>query len=423
MHVLRPPLNKSLAILTRSSRICLGSLTLMGIALGFFHLVPATRALPLTEARNVPVSLQVDVPAQQLLRQIRDAYKAAGSLVWAGGVIASIDSAPARSLGLNSSFKRGATKSFRHEQQDGIVFGCDGDELYAYRPDGNTYLQIAASCVNGDLSALPNPIPQVLDICNPSLKLALVPDAAEELRSGAPKIELLPDTTLDGIAYKTLRLTPEIGQRITTLLVDPHTYLLRQAKQEYPADPDEPAAQARSITVDYTTVQVNVPIEASRFAWTPPAGAENVVPPRVTLGRPAPDFRLADLDGKEVQLSSLRGNVVVLDFWATWCGPCRVSLPMLEQVAQDVSSPKLRVFAINRQENPDTLREFARRTNLSLPVLLDPKFDAARKYRVSGIPQTVVIGKDGVVKFITVGIAPENERRLRQSIRLALEAP
>ena len=385
-----------------------------------------TDANPRTPALEQPVPalpLFLDATTREFLQQIGDAYQAADSLIVAGRVTLSVGSSPSRMLQFNSSFQRGTIESFRHEQQDGIVFGCDGNVLYAYRSDQNSYFQISASCLAGGISAQPEPIPQLLETCNPSLKLAIVPDAAEELRSGASKIELLPDTTLDAAVYKTLRLTPEIGERITTLLVDPHTYLLRQAKHEYPADPDDPAAQSRTITVDYTTVQINASINSSRFAWTPPAGAENIVPPQATLNRPAPDFTLADLDGNQVQLSSLRGNVVVLDFWATWCGPCQLSLPMLQQVAQDMSSPKLRVFAINRQENLDTLREFARRTNLSLPVLLDPKSDAARKYRVSGIPQTVVIGKDGVVKFITVGIAPENERRLRQSIRLALEAP
>ena len=385
-----------------------------------------TDANPRTPALEQPVPalpLFLDATTREFLQQIGDAYQAADSLIVAGRVTLSVGSSPSRMLQFNSSFQRGTIESFRHEQQDGIVFGCDGNVLYAYRSDQNSYFQISASCLAGGISAQPEPIPQLLETCNPSLKLAIVPDAAEELRSGASKIELLPDTTLDAAVYKTLRLTPEIGERITTLLVDPHTYLLRQAKHEYPADPDDPAAQSRTITVDYTTVQINASINSSRFAWTPPAGAENIVPPQATLNRPAPDFTLADLDGNQVQLSSLRGNVVVLDFWATWCGPCQLSLPMLQQVAQDMSSPKLRVFAINRQENLDTLREFARRTNLSLPVLLDPKSDAARKYRVSGIPQTVVIGKDGVVKFLTVGIAPENERRLRQAIRLALEAP
>ena len=113
-----------------------------------------------------------------------------------GHIALSVVSSPARTVQFNSSFQRGAIKSFRHEQQDGIVFGCDGNELYAYVPNQNSYIPISASCLAGGISAQPEPIPRVLQTCNPSLKLAIVADAAEELRSGASKIELLPDTTL-----------------------------------------------------------------------------------------------------------------------------------------------------------------------------------------------------------------------------------
>ena len=197
-----------------------------------------------------------------------------------------------------------------------------------------------------------------------------------------PRSNSYPIPPYEGASYKTLRLTPEIGQRTVTLLIDPSTHFLRRVKQGFPAGPDEVDAQVRCITVEYTTVQINTPIESSRFAWTPPAGAENIIPPQATLNRPAPDFQVADLDGNQVQLSGLRGNVIVLDFRATWCGPCQLSLPMLQQVAQDMDSPKLRVFAINRQENPDTLREFARRTNLSLPVLMA----AMKGYELATVP-------------------------------------
>ena len=172
-------------------------------------------------------------------------------------------------------------------------------------------------------------------------------------------------------------------------------------------------------------MRVNVSLPDSSFTWAPPTGAEKIVPPEVLLGQPAPDVALADLDGKQLRLSDLRGNVVILDFWATWCGPCRRSLPMLEQVAQDNHSAKLRVLtvAVNRGQTPEAIREFVQENKLSLPVLWDEKSEAGDKFHVRGIPQTVLIGKDGVVKFVAVGVGPDGESRLQQAIHVALEAP
>ena len=163
--------------------------------------------------------LQVEIPAparpvkcapsrKNLLEQMRQGYQASDSLVLTGRVAFNCGSDVAQTVQLNSSFRRGAIKSFRHEQEDGVIFGCDGHELYGYRPSENVYFQIPASRMTTGLSTWPDPIPSSLEICNPSLKLALASDAAEELRVVHRKIELLPDTTLEGLAYRALRSRP-----------------------------------------------------------------------------------------------------------------------------------------------------------------------------------------------------------------------
>src|SRR5690606_25915604 len=88
-------------------------------------------------------------------------------------------------------------------------------------------------------------------------------------------------------------------------------------------------------------------------------------------GKTAPDFSLSDVDGKTVTLASHRGkDVVVLDFWASWCPPCREGLPVVDAVAKNFAGQPVAVYAVNIQEHKEAVEEFVRKNNLTLPVLL-----------------------------------------------------
>lgn len=120
-----------------------------------------------------------------------------------------------------------------------------------------------------------------------------------------------------------------------------------------------------------------------------------------TLPELAPDFRLLDENGDHVQLSALRGQPVVINFWATWCGPCRVEMPLLSRWAR--THPDVVVLGVATDRDPDVVRRLLPRLDLSYKVLFD---DGAvqRAYGVSTLPTTVVIGADGVVKGAHTGL-------------------
>lgn len=123
-------------------------------------------------------------------------------------------------------------------------------------------------------------------------------------------------------------------------------------------------------------------------------------------GKPAPDFTLPNLTGEEVSLANHRGkDVVVLDFWASWCPPCREGLPVLDRVAKRYADKPVAVYAVNIRESPNLVAEFAKAQGLTLPILLDDTGVIADDYGVTGIPQTVVIGRDGVIREIRVGMS------------------
>lgn len=116
----------------------------------------------------------------------------------------------------------------------------------------------------------------------------------------------------------------------------------------------------------------------------------------------APDFSLATLDGSRVALSGLRGQTVVLNFWATWCGPCRIELPTLVDFAAD--HPDIPVLYVAVDGEPEALRRFASEHDMPLKDVLVADQATYRAYGVSTIPMTVVVGPEGEISGIHAGI-------------------
>lgn len=130
--------------------------------------------------------------------------------------------------------------------------------------------------------------------------------------------------------------------------------------------------------------------------------------PAPEVGHPAPDFELPDLDGTPVRLSSLRGRPVVVNFWATWCVPCRAEMPAIQSAYERHRAQGLEVLAVNLLEDEQAIRPFLHELDLTLPVLLDRDGAVARDYRVTGLPSTFFIDRDGVIRDIQVGALLES---------------
>ena len=109
----------------------------------------------------------------------------------------------------------------------------------------------------------------------------------------------------------------------------------------------------------------------------------------------APQWEAMDLAGRAWTPESLRGRAVLLNFWASWCEPCRAEMPTLQQLSDFYGDDKLAVLALNFKEAPATAARFATRTGLKLPVLLDPQGDIARRWEVKVFPTTILIAADG----------------------------
>lgn len=137
------------------------------------------------------------------------------------------------------------------------------------------------------------------------------------------------------------------------------------------------------------------------------------------INDPAPEFSLVDLNGKEVSLKSLKGKVVVLDFWATWCGPCKASFPgMQKALNQYASNSEVAFLFVNSwesgKEKKKTAGDFIQKNNYSFQVLMDEKDEVIAKYGVEGIPTKFIIDKNGQIRFKSVGYSGNNEALIKE---------
>ncbi len=143
------------------------------------------------------------------------------------------------------------------------------------------------------------------------------------------------------------------------------------------------------------------PSPASSPPVLPAAPVPAPTPVRGTgVGNAAPDFRFNGSDGKTVSLSDLRGHPVVVNFWASWCGPCQAEMPLLEDLSRDTSlrDKGLVFYGVDIGEKEATVQSFMSAHGFTFPVLLDARQDIAEAYNIRAIPATFFIDKDGVIK-------------------------
>lgn len=162
------------------------------------------------------------------------------------------------------------------------------------------------------------------------------------------------------------------------------------------------------------TVAVMCALCCSAFAVVPPWEVDELT------GKDAPSFSLADVMGKQVSLKSLGGRVIVLNFWATWCAPCKVEMPSLNELHRRYRDKGLVVVAIAVDDSWEPVRKFLDTVPLDFPVLLDSGAVVSRDYKVYAFPTTFIIDNKGVVREHFVGeedwLSEETVRRIERYV-------
>lgn len=144
---------------------------------------------------------------------------------------------------------------------------------------------------------------------------------------------------------------------------------------------------------------------------------------RPTVGSKAIDFTLKTFDGKQVTLSSLRGKVVLLDFWASWCGPCRAEMPFLVTLYDENRDAPFEILAINVDTHSENAQAFLSDLGLAIPfpLIIDPDGAIPPLYDLEGMPTTVLIDTRGRVRFQHAGFRERDKARYRNELQTLLD--
>jgi cytochrome c biogenesis protein CcmG/thiol:disulfide interchange protein DsbE len=146
-------------------------------------------------------------------------------------------------------------------------------------------------------------------------------------------------------------------------------------------------------------------IFGSIWVWVsraPVTAQIDVRAPQPAIGYPAPDFSLATLDGETVTLSELRGRPVVLNFWATWCDPCRREMPALQATAE-LFADEVIILGIDEGESASVVKNFVTEYGITYPILLDENFATGDRFNVRGMPTTFFIDGEGIIRHLWIG--------------------
>ncbi|HWB07470.1 MAG TPA: TlpA disulfide reductase family protein [Verrucomicrobiales bacterium] len=170
-----------------------------------------------------------------------------------------------------------------------------------------------------------------------------------------------------------------------------------------------PPAGALAVLADWTLVNTPDPVLPDDEGTSSPL-----------VGKLSEDFKLPTVDGGSFALSNNRGKVVVLDFWATWCGPCVKSLPGLVEAMAAFPKDQAMFVAVNQGETKEQVKKFLEARGLDMAVAMDGDQSVARKYGVDGIPHTVVVAPDGKVAFVKTGYEPDGDKQIAEAVRKVL---
>jgi thiol-disulfide isomerase/thioredoxin len=132
---------------------------------------------------------------------------------------------------------------------------------------------------------------------------------------------------------------------------------------------------------------------------------------------PAPNFTLTDSDGNAVSLEDLRGQVVMINFWASWCGPCREEMPLLEQIHQRYEPLGFTLLGVNVEENSNDAVSWLKDRPVSFPILFDPDNGVSKLYDVVAMPSTVIVDRQGNVRFLHHGYQAGYEDDYQDQVR------
>ncbi|MCG8407285.1 MAG: redoxin domain-containing protein [Phycisphaerales bacterium] len=265
-------------------------------------------------------------------------------------------------------------------------------------------------------------------------------DSTFERELNGVSIEYEGERKVEGIDCHVVKVTyDKAGRRLMKFYFGKDDHLIRRTERPMPikfqgSQSKQRAMLEASLVYNVKNLKVNPDVDDAMFRLEYPEGyaRENLKPVtrrqvarkgKLAVGSDAPDWTLTSGAGQEVSLKSLRGKVVVLDFWSTWCGPCKRAMPGLERLHQKYKDEPVAILGVNCRERSPKADPMAyiKKMGYTYGQLLDGN-SVANAYGVGGIPAFFIIGKDGKLLHIDRGYHPQKEAQMSQIIQKALES-
>ncbi len=289
----------------------------------------------------------------------------------------------------------------------------DGHTVCEYRAGPNQFArQDQATYQSPMMNMLSDPVDgyRVLDKAEGA---KLLREETIEAAGGAQPcwvIEVLSRSRPNGFLLERSPTTYWVAKSSNLVLKETQSSKIKMPVMESPREP--------MVTATYTIARVNEPVPEELFRFQPPEGAAEVAKfgspfggGSAMVGRTLPEFTLQDLAGQEVAAGSLKGKPVLVNFWATWCEPCREEMPKIQELEREFAAKGLVVLGINDGETPETARKYIEENHYTFRVLLDRDKSVGGKFSVSGIPAVFLIDRDGKVRAQYTGYSTSLDLR------------
>jgi len=360
-------------------------------------------------------------PEAEILRQVGETYRTLGTYVFEGKIHSVMQGSGKPQINDAPFFVATGPEGRLRDQVMSATLGglilSDGKETIVYNASLGQYTRRRGP-VDSVMARAPN---------RGIAGMVIARYAA--IDQGALSARRLPDesVTLDGakrncivleVAYPPSTTNPNIEELPKTYWIDAQTHLV--LRQHSPIKADLPQyggkiEQKEDITFERALLDPALP--DSMWVFRPPAGSKEVAafsqprtspePENPFAGKPAIDFTLKDLKGQAHALKNLRGKVVLLDFWATWCGPCRITMPQVAKIHAEYKKRGVEVMSINVGEPAGKAGDYMKKNGYLFTTLLDQDREVSAQYRVNGIPTLVVIDRAGTISDYMVGARDE----------------
>lgn len=421
---------------------------MMTALVSWFMVVSASVAQTASAPAQAAASV-VDPEAAKIVKRFSDSIRAAKTIKFElVSTIRSENEGMRQEFFTRSTFAIERPNKVAYVLRKGFMGGtmvCDGADLTLYVPMMNQY-EIQKGPARLDSDVMLQAAMMLSGGGLPVIRTFLIADPGEDMLDGVSKATVAGVEKIGGVACRRVRFEqdefdweawfeqkqPGLVRKIAVDTAKAMQQMLDQ--QEGAVLPPMMRGTRNEAVFEFKGWALDGKLPPDTFVFTPPASATKVdslfalededAPGKTLVGKAAPAFKLPLLDGGEFDLAAHAGrNVVVLDFWATWCVPCRKAMPIIAEVTTQFKDRGVLFFAVNQGEDKETIATFIKGQKIQCPVVLDAETVTAGLYNISSIPHCVIVDRAGIVRNVHIGVTPNYRSVLTEEIEALLATP